>query len=376
MTLCQLNHRPFTPVSCPVWNSFHELMGYAVIMTLCQLNLGLSLHFLVHSFEIHLMSSWAMQLKWLYVSSPPAFHSTFWSSLKLIPWANGLCSYNDSMSAQPPPFTPVSRPLVWNSFHELMGYAVIMTLCQLTPAFHSTFWSSLKLIPWANGLCSYNDSMSAQPRPFTPLSGPVWNSFHELMGYAVIMTLCQLNLGLSLHFLVHSFEIHLMSSWAMQLKWLYITFSLTFTLYISFFLPPFLHHSLSISTLLYFPLFSPFFIIYRILSIFLLFLPLSSPFLIVFLTPWRAGRSSEVEHSLTVRLVVRSILHGVDPLSYFSFQPVLHDWCNKGCGMCYPVCGMVHIKEPLLLIDKSSLWWQWVSFLTIRMVLNHMSDAI
>ena len=22
-----------------------------------------------------------------------------------------------------------------------------------------------------------------------------------------------------------------------------------------------------------------------------------------------------------------------DPLSYFSFQPVLHDWCNKGRGM-------------------------------------------
>ena len=63
-----------------------------------------------------------------------------------------------------------------------------------------------------------------------------------------------------------------------------------------------------------------------------------------------AGHSSEVEHSLMVRLVVGSILHGVDPLSYFSFQPVLHDWCNKGCGMCYPVCGMVHIKEPLLLI--------------------------
>ena len=57
---------------------------------------------------------------------------------------------------------------------------------------------------------------------------------------------------------------------------------------------------------------------------------------------------------LMVRWVVGSILHGVDPLSYFSFQPVLHDWCNKGRGMCYPVCGMVHIKEPLLLIDKSS----------------------
>ena len=68
-----------------------------------------------------------------------------------------------------------------------------------------------------------------------------------------------------------------------------------------------------------------------------------------------AGRSSEVERSLMVRWVVGSILHGVDPLSYFSFQPVLHDWFNKGRGMCYPVCGMVHIKEPLLLIDKSSL---------------------
>ena len=67
------------------------------------------------------------------------------------------------------------------------------------------------------------------------------------------------------------------------------------------------------------------------------------------------GRSSEVERLLMVRWVVGSILHGVDPLSYFSFQPVLHDCCNKGRGMCYPVCGMVHIKEPLLLIDKSSL---------------------
>ena len=36
-----------------------------------------------------------------------------------------------------------------------------------------------------------------------------------------------------------------------------------------------------------------------------------------------------------------------------SFQPVLHDWFNKGRGKCYPVCGMVHIKEPLLLIGKS-----------------------
>ena len=61
------------------------------------------------------------------------------------------------------------------------------------------------------------------------------------------------------------------------------------------------------------------------------------------------------------RSVVRTFAHGamgrrIDPsLSYFSFQPVLHDWCNKGHALCYPVCGMVHIKEPLLLIVKSSL---------------------
>ena len=53
------------------------------------------------------------------------------------------------------------------------------------------------------------------------------------------------------------------------------------------------------------------------------------------------------------RWVVGSILHG-GPIELFSFQPVLHDWYNKGCGMCYPVCGMMHIKEPLLLIGKSS----------------------
>ena len=61
------------------------------------------------------------------------------------------------------------------------------------------------------------------------------------------------------------------------------------------------------------------------------------------------------ELSLMVRWVVGSILDVVNPLSYFSFQPVLHDWCTNGRGMCYPVCGMVHIKEPCLLIEKSSL---------------------
>ena len=32
----------------------------------------------------------------------------------------------------------------------------------------------------------------------------------------------------------------------------------------------------------------------------------------------------------------------------------LHNWCNTGPSMCDPFCGMVHIKEPLLLIRKNS----------------------
>ena len=46
----------------------------------------------------------------------------------------------------------------------------------------------------------------------------------------------------------------------------------------------------------------------------------------------------------------------VDPLSYFSCQRVFKDWCNKNHGMCYPVLGSMHIKEPLLLFGKSSLY--------------------
>ena len=44
----------------------------------------------------------------------------------------------------------------------------------------------------------------------------------------------------------------------------------------------------------------------------------------------------------------------VDPWSDISFQPVLHNWYNKGRIVCYPVCEMMHIKEPLLLIRTSS----------------------
>ena len=62
-------------------------------------------------------------------------------------------------------------------------------------------------------------------------------------------------------------------------------------------------------------------------------------------------------HGATSRCWVPCVeQHAIDtpPLSYFSFQPVFHDWFNKGRGMYYPIFGMVHIKEPLLLIGRSN----------------------
>ena len=55
--------------------------------------------------------------------------------------------------------------------------------------------------------------------------------------------------------------------------------------------------------------------------------------------------------------LVRAFAHGamghrIDPLYYFSFQCSTMD--NKSHCMYYPVCGMAHLKEPLLLFKKSS----------------------
>ena len=51
--------------------------------------------------------------------------------------------------------------------------------------------------------------------------------------------------------------------------------------------------------------------------------------------------------------MVRAFAHGamgrrIDPSwggpTELFLVPVLHDWCNKGRGMCYSVCGMMHIR--------------------------------
>ena len=46
--------------------------------------------------------------------------------------------------------------------------------------------------------------------------------------------------------------------------------------------------------------------------------------------------SSGIRMRMFNKYVVGSIFM-VDPLRHFSFQPELHDWCNKGRGMCYPI---------------------------------------
>ena len=50
-----------------------------------------------------------------------------------------------------------------------------------------------------------------------------------------------------------------------------------------------------------------------------------------------------------VRCVVGLILHG-GPTELFLLPAMSR---NKGHGMCYPVCRVVHIKDPLLLFGKS-----------------------
>ena len=74
-----------------------------------------------------------------------------------------------------------------------------------------------------------------------------------------------------------------------------------------------------------------------------------------------------------VRWVVRSILYGG---LIEIFQPVLHNWYNKGCRMCYPDCRMVHLKDPLLLIKKISPFIGGCGFPLAISVFYHKSDAI
>ena len=56
--------------------------------------------------------------------------------------------------------------------------------------------------------------------------------------------------------------------------------------------------------------------------------------------------------------------HFVNLLSCFWFQPLVHDWCNKGHDKCYPVCWMVLREDPMLLIKRESHEVKALSFLS------------
>ena len=59
--------------------------------------------------------------------------------------------------------------------------------------------------------------------------------------------------------------------------------------------------------------------------------------------------------------------HMVGPLSYVSFQPVLHVWWNKGYFIWYGV------KEACLLMGKTSLWRGDSEFFLSHSLSNHLN---
>ena len=89
---------------------------------------------------------------------------------------------------------------------------------------------------------------------------------------------------------------------------------------------------------------------------------LFNPFQTVILWLNLSGRfSRDVAQSIACPPLKRSVIGSIllsgpsCSLGYFPFQPVVHNWFIKGRGMYCSVYGKVHIKDPLLLIEKSSL---------------------
>ena len=72
-------------------------------------------------------------------------------------------------------------------------------------------------------------------------------------------------------------------------------------------------------------------------------------------------RERDVAQSIACPPLKRSVVGSIllsgpsCSLGYFPFQPVVHNWFIKGRSMYCSVYGKVHIKDPLLLIEKSSL---------------------
>ena len=62
-------------------------------------------------------------------------------------------------------------------------------------------------------------------------------------------------------------------------------------------------------------------------------------------------------------------------LGYFSFQPVIHNWCNKGRSIYYLVCGVMRIKYSLLLFKKNTLCSGRSRFLLLLLLIENSSSC-
>ena len=63
----------------------------------------------------------------------------------------------------------------------------------------------------------------------------------------------------------------------------------------------------------------------------------------------------------------------VDPLSYFSFQLMLHNWCNKGCGI-FTVLSEMGMKEGSVLFNDALN--RFYLYGVIHMVKDHSDSEI
>ena len=70
----------------------------------------------------------------------------------------------------------------------------------------------------------------------------------------------------------------------------------------------------------------------------------------VYICTWELNIAQAVEHS-AIKVCILLYYECICSLGYLPFQPVVHNWSIKGCGMGHAVFG----NDPLLLIGKSSL---------------------
>ena len=88
------------------------------------------------------------------------------------------------------------------------------------------------------------------------------------------------------------------------------------------------------------------------------------------IVPWANALTTELHLGRTFWICcLCRFVRDSKSMSYFSFQAVIHDWCNKGWDDAYKGTLAANWKE-------LPMWRQWVSSLTICVVLYHMSDVI